>query len=916
MPAFTANNQQNLTAAQTTPIYRNGQLVATRRGINIVPSTNVTVTVADDSASDKVDVTISATGQAGSGGVSVYDDGVLRGAASSINFSSNLSVTLANGVAQIDASVPGGNTSSDDPTWYNAAAAGIVPNSSDIGASLNTLLQTQAYVRLKATNKANGGGARSATYQTSQPILVPRWGGLSGENVQIDVAGGVLSAGQRFTILSWQDFSGSSDATATFTATATTTSSRTAYPAGMFGGTNWARFVYITNSSSTHNVYVKSGTSSVTATASDLVIGPGLSRYIVAGGSDTHLAAIMQSGASSTTLTVKGGAGDAGISSSQQSLRMPIKGINVEGGVNSYPNNYRVIGINTAGRNRVDNGYNLTHATHDLHELSANTCWVGILMGIGQYGTTINNKAGNNHIGIAYVPDSWGGGNVDLGDQQRSFVSACEVAYAFVAQNAAGGAVPAQIVLKNSWAVQSRAGYCFVWDSGYPAAAGNDHYWVNAEIEGGHQEYNEGMSKGGEDYWSVNTTLTTALDSGATTTVQVADGSAITNGMWLTIDEFPNSEQVIVVSGGGTNTLTVTRNQNWTSYRAHAAGACVINGSAVMATFPRLTHDSYSWTSGLAEPRVQENDYFRRVVPACEQYVGGGPGRLRVKNFGMGSALARIGAITDAPYARIVFGYMAEPPEQITYASYSRDPDAGCEFEGDLRTLGCIYENVHRWPTGMFAKGATGNYASQLCGYGSPMRRSRTSAEPYSSLHSSFFTDGVLTPDFSSSTGSASVVGTITDPIGGIDTVRQLRFPSTTTSNTFLRTKFLRGYSSAASNLSANQLHILLCRIYVPAGTVQRLMPHVRNSGDSFVRGCNPTNYNASVPEAIRFWTGRWMTYALIWTGTEDVQFCIGVQSTRNSQFDIYLSDLAYYTRPIYEWQTIGDILRDRLVVI
>lgn len=53
-----------------TIIRKAGTLVGVRRTINLIEGTNVTLTVADDVANDRVNVTISATGGGGSGGTS------------------------------------------------------------------------------------------------------------------------------------------------------------------------------------------------------------------------------------------------------------------------------------------------------------------------------------------------------------------------------------------------------------------------------------------------------------------------------------------------------------------------------------------------------------------------------------------------------------------------------------------------------------------------------------------------------------------------------------------------------------------------------------------------------------------------------------------------------------------------------
>ena len=47
-------------------VENNGTLVGTRRAINFIPGTNVSLTIADDAANEEVDVTINATGGGGS----------------------------------------------------------------------------------------------------------------------------------------------------------------------------------------------------------------------------------------------------------------------------------------------------------------------------------------------------------------------------------------------------------------------------------------------------------------------------------------------------------------------------------------------------------------------------------------------------------------------------------------------------------------------------------------------------------------------------------------------------------------------------------------------------------------------------------------------------------------------------------
>lgn len=51
--------------SQTVQVKDTGSLVGTRRAINFIDGTNVTVTTSDDAANNEVDVTIAATGSGG-----------------------------------------------------------------------------------------------------------------------------------------------------------------------------------------------------------------------------------------------------------------------------------------------------------------------------------------------------------------------------------------------------------------------------------------------------------------------------------------------------------------------------------------------------------------------------------------------------------------------------------------------------------------------------------------------------------------------------------------------------------------------------------------------------------------------------------------------------------------------------------
>ena len=85
------------------------------------------------------------------------------------------------------------------------------------------------------------------------------------------------------------------------------------------------------------------------------------------------------------------------------------------------------------------------------------------------------------------------------------------------------------------------------------------------------------------NYGTAYTTLSAAVDN-STTTIPVVSGANAANGHYITIAaEGANTiETVLVGSGGGTNSLTVTRAQLGTTASAHASGALVeLNGASL-----------------------------------------------------------------------------------------------------------------------------------------------------------------------------------------------------------------------------------------------------------------------------------------------------------------------------------------------
>jgi hypothetical protein len=140
--------------------------VFTRRQLNFIEGTNVTLTVADDAGNDEVDITIAAGG--GGSGVDVEEDGSSEGTGiTTLNFTTNLDVSVTGSEATISASGGGGLTQ-----------AYVGKNA--IGASYEAL--TVHYVYAKKVTLANAclmtsieAYVRSANDQVNGRIKFTMW---------------------------------------------------------------------------------------------------------------------------------------------------------------------------------------------------------------------------------------------------------------------------------------------------------------------------------------------------------------------------------------------------------------------------------------------------------------------------------------------------------------------------------------------------------------------------------------------------------------------------------------------------------------------------------------------------------------------------------------------------------------------
>jgi len=96
----------NNSSTQKIKVDKNGTLVGTRQELNLIEGSNITLTVSDNSGSDRVDVTIAASGGSSAGGSSTQvqynNGGALGGISGAISDGTNLTVTDANFIVSDD----------------------------------------------------------------------------------------------------------------------------------------------------------------------------------------------------------------------------------------------------------------------------------------------------------------------------------------------------------------------------------------------------------------------------------------------------------------------------------------------------------------------------------------------------------------------------------------------------------------------------------------------------------------------------------------------------------------------------------------------------------------------------------------------------------------------------------------------
>lgn len=175
-----------------TPVYRNGTLVATRRGLNIIQSTNMTVTVSDNVSSNLIDIAFSSTG-GGGGGTTYIDDAAQNAlpvgivtktaagvyAARSVVAGTGVSVTNGNGVSgNVSVGLAGSGVAAG--TYGNATAVPqiVVDSTGRVTSATNVAISAGgsttpggANTQLQFNNNGAFGGAATVTFESSKQKL-------------------------------------------------------------------------------------------------------------------------------------------------------------------------------------------------------------------------------------------------------------------------------------------------------------------------------------------------------------------------------------------------------------------------------------------------------------------------------------------------------------------------------------------------------------------------------------------------------------------------------------------------------------------------------------------------------------------------------------------------------------------------
>jgi hypothetical protein len=165
----------------------NGTPIGTRREVNLIEGTNVTLTVADDSGNERVDVTVNSSGPAAA--ITVSDEGsVLTTALASFDFV-GAGVTATNSAGAVTVSIPGGGggVSDGDKGDITVSSSGAVWTIDNSAVTYAKLQNISATARLLGRATAGAGVVEEITIGS----------GLSLTGTTLSAPGGGISDGDK-----------------------------------------------------------------------------------------------------------------------------------------------------------------------------------------------------------------------------------------------------------------------------------------------------------------------------------------------------------------------------------------------------------------------------------------------------------------------------------------------------------------------------------------------------------------------------------------------------------------------------------------------------------------------------------------------------------------------------------------------
>jgi hypothetical protein len=300
------------------------------------------------------------------------------------------------------------------------------------------------------------------------------------------------------------------------------------------------------------------------------------------------------------------------------------------------------------------------------------------------------------------------------------------------------------------------------------------------------------------------------------------------------------------------------------------------------------------------------------TIPAVEWYVEKNFHRI-LRNGAFQSVNSKIIALVDGPGAVIELDNVSYP-EQCPMIVRARDKDAFCDLH-DLRVLGGAFENVRRWPDfarsvrGAYVPTASG-YQTTLCGYGD---REKIESNP---LHfGSYLHAGIsrANGDWSGTSNANVTTGTDTDPETG-ETVGYFEFSSSAVQGDRAQSPFLNNGGASATNFSdASGMRVEMISLHNKhASQAIRIVPHLRNAS-GFVSGCQTSLINATVPQAVTLWPGRWMTVCIIHNSASDCRFAVDLQDDVGVAVRVLSRFPAAFRVPYYRFPTLHKVIARRL---